>query len=180
MSIERPSAEVDMSIESPCVEGLKTKRSKTSKILKYDGTKVPIHGQSTSKSTTSKSANKMSMPKESTSKEKNRNSNEWVWQKQYNTFPLSESKLTIDGEVLLTFLNTPTPYDIFCKVVGWDDLVLLLKNESERYAQQNGRIFSTTTEEISAFMGVNFLMGINNLPIREYWSTSEGLGNSLI
>ena len=120
------------------------------------------------------------MPKESTSREKNRNSNEWVWQKQYNTFPLSESKLTIDGEVLLTFLNTPTPYDIFCKVVGWDDLVLLLKNESERYAQQNGRIFSTTTEEISAFMGVNFLMGINNLPIREYWSTSEGLGNSLI
>ena len=43
-------------------------------------------------------------------------------------------------------------------------MLLLIKKESERYAEKNRTMFQTTSEEIRAFLGINILMGINKLP----------------
>ena len=59
--------------------------------------------------------------------------------------------------------------------------VAFVKTESERYTEQNVRIFETTLEELCAFLGIIILMGIHELPkIRHYWSVYEGLDNTLI
>ena len=56
-----------------------------------------------------------------------------------------------------------------------------MKTKLERYAEQNGRMFQTTLEELCAFLEINILMGINKLPKRrDYWSVDKGLGNTLI
>ena len=58
---------------------------------------------------------------------------------------------------------------------------MLIKEESEKHAEQNGGMFQTTTEKLWAFFGINILMEIKkHLRMREYWSIEEGLGNSLI
>ena len=65
--------------------------------------------------------------------------------------------------------------------MGLEGLLSLLKTESERYAEQNGRMFQTTLEELCAFLEINVLMGIHKLPkMRDYWPVDEGLGNTLI
>ena len=70
---------------------------------------------------------------------------------------------------------------VFSKNVGLDGMLLLIKTESERYADQSGRMFQTSVEELRAFLGINILMGIHKLPkMRDYWSVDEGLGNPLI
>ena len=70
---------------------------------------------------------------------------------------------------------------VFAKTMGLEGLFSLLKTESKRCAEQNGRMFQTTFEELSAFIGINVLMGIHKLPkMRDYWSVDEGLGNTLI
>ena len=53
-------------------------------------------------------------------------------------------------------------------------------DETNRYAEQclrgKNKVWSTTVEEIRAYMGFTILMGINRLPeIRDYWSTDETL-----
>ena len=37
---------------------------------------------------------------------------------------------------------------------------MLIKIKSEWCADQNGRVFQTTTVELAAFLGINILMGI--------------------
>ena len=70
---------------------------------------------------------------------------------------------------------------VFAKMVGLEGLLSLLKTESERYAEQNERMFQILLEELCAFPGITILMDIHKLPImRDYWSIDEGLGNTLI
>ena len=58
---------------------------------------------------------------------------------------------------------------------------MLIKIESERYAEQNGKVFQTTTDVLTAFVGITILMGIKHLStIRYYWSLEERLGNPLV
>ena len=67
---------------------------------------------------------------------------------------------------------------VFAKTVGLKGLLSLLKTVSVRYAEQNGRMFQTTLEELCVFLGINILMGIHKLPkMRDYWSIDEALGN---
>ena len=74
-----------------------------------------------------------------------------------------------------------TPFEAFSKCIGLPGLLSMMKIGSERYAAQNGRQFQISEKEFCAFLGVNFLMGINKLPtVKSYWSVDEGLGNSLI
>ena len=85
------------------------------------------------------------------------------------------------GKVLLEFEENPSPIDVFIKCTGLDGLFSLVRDESQRYAMQNGRVFETNDEELAAFLGVIFVMGINKLPsLKLYWATDEGLGNALI
>ena len=61
-----------------------------------------------------------------------------------------------------------------CKNGGPKRLVLLLKTKSERYAEQNGRMFQTTLEELCVFLGINILVGIHK-QMRDYWSVDQRL-----
>ena len=71
-------------------------------------------------------------------------------------------------------VQDPSPMQIFAKTVGLERLFSLLKTESERYAEQNGRMFQTKLEELCAFLGIYILTGIHKLPrMRDYWSIDE-------
>ena len=62
-----------------------------------------------------------------------------------------------------------------------DSLVQMIVDETNRYVEQvlqgTDKVWSTTNEEIRAYMGFMILMGINHLPkIRDYWSVSKYFG----
>lgn len=71
-----------------------------------------------------------------------------------------------------------TPLNIFYAVTDFERLIdEIIVRESNRYAQQNGRIFNLTNEEAKAFLGMNFVMGYHCLPtFRSYWSTDPDMG----
>ena len=104
----------------------------------------------------------------------------WTWKKQFK--PLEIKKCTFAEEGIINInLENPSPLQVFSETVGLEGLLTLIKTESERYAEQNGRIFQTSIEELSAFLGINILMGIHKLPsMKDYWSVDDGLGNPLI
>ena len=59
-----------------------------------------------------------------------------------------------------------------------EELLELIAEQSNLYAQQNGRNFTVTKEELKAFLGINFVMAINKLPtIAEYWRVDDLIGN---
>ena len=43
-------------------------------------------------------------------------------------------------------IENVSPIQVFSKIVGLERLLLLIKKESERYAEQNRRMFQTTSE----------------------------------
>ena len=64
------------------------------------------------------------------------------------------------------------PLKVFEKLINLDELLRHLKLESERYAAQNGKTFEVCMNKLSAFIGVNFVMGYHKLPnLRSYWET---------
>ena len=104
---------------------------------------------------------------------------EWKWRKQFKRAYVEKCVFAEDGIVNID-VQDPSPMQVFAKTVGLEGLLSLLKTESDRYAEQNGRMFQTTLEELCAFLGINILMGIHKLPkMRDYWSVDEGLGNTL-
>ena len=93
---------------------------------------------------------------------------------------INNCSLTEEGIVNIT-LENPSPLQVFAETYSLGCLLTLIKVQSERYAEQNGRVYETTIDELAAFLGINILMGINRLPaIKDYWSLEEGLGNPLI
>ena len=78
-------------------------------------------------------------------------------------------------------IQDPSPMPVSAKMVDLEGLLSLLKSESERYAEPNGRMFQTALEELCVFLGINILISIHKLPkMRDHWSDDEGLGNTLI
>ena len=74
-----------------------------------------------------------------------------------------------------------TPYDIFSKTCNFDSLLELIVQQSTLYMHQKGKQFDTNREEISAFLGINLVMGYHVLPsLDSYWSCYEDLGVPLI
>ena len=104
----------------------------------------------------------------------------WKWRRRFREQEIKNCSLTEEGIVNIT-LENPSPLQVFAETIGLEGLLTLIKVESERYAEQNGRVYQTTIDELAAFLGINILMGINHLPaIKDYWSVEEGLGNPLI
>lgn len=68
--------------------------------------------------------------------------------------------------------------DIFMEVTQMDQLVSnIIIKESVKYAEQNGRPFTVSLDEMKAFFGMNFVMSYRVLPtLRNYWSTDEDMG----
>ena len=55
-------------------------------------------------------------------------------------------------------------------VMGMNELLEIIVTKTNRYATQKGRSFETTEDEMKAFLGINFIMGINKLPsLGDYW-----------
>ena len=105
---------------------------------------------------------------------------EWKWRKQFKRAYVKKCVFVEDGIANID-VQDPSPMQVFAKTVGLKGLLSLLKAVSERHAEQNGRMFRTTLEELCSFLGINILMGIHKLPkMRDYWSVDEGLGNTLI
>ena len=104
---------------------------------------------------------------------------EQKWRKQFKRAYVEKCVFAEDGIVNID-VQDPSPMQVFAKTVGLEGLLSLLKTESERYAEQNGRMFQTTLEELCAFLGINILIGIHKLPkMRDYWSIDEGLGKTM-
>ena len=54
----------------------------------------------------------------------------------------------------------------------------LIVEQSNFYAPQHRRNFTITKEELKAFLGINFVIAINKLPmIAEYWGVENLIGN---
>ena len=84
----------------------------------------------------------------------------------------------LKAEVLHDFNEMSLPLDVFEKVIQLDKLVTLIVTDSNRYAQQNGRNFVTNAAEMKAFLGMNYIMGVNKFPtIHHYWESGDYVGN---
>ena len=105
---------------------------------------------------------------------------EWKWRQQFKRVYVEKCVFAEDSIVNIDVQDL-SPMQVFAKTVGLEGLLSLLKTELKRYAEQNGRMFQTTLEELCAFLRINILMGIHKLSkMRDYWSVDEGLGNTLI
>ena len=68
--------------------------------------------------------------------------------------------------------------EVFSLVTGLEELLELIVEQSNLYAYQNRRNFTVTKEELKTFLGINFVMAINELPtIAEYWRVDNMIGN---
>ena len=82
----------------------------------------------------------------------------------------------LKAEVLHDFNEMFSPLDV--KVMQLDKVVTLIVTETNRYAQQNGRNFITKAAEMKAFLGMNYIIGVNKLPtIHHYWESDDYVGN---
>ena len=96
-----------------------------------------------------------------------------------NGRPLRREPCILHPEVKHEFPENHTPFIIFEKFVNLDILVELLVNETNIYAQQYGCNFYTTSDEMKAFLGINFVMAIIKLPsISHYWDWNNTIGNT--
>ena len=65
-------------------------------------------------------------------------------------------------------------FDVFFAVTNLDKLVKLLVDESNLYAQQNGRELHSNEQEMRAFLGINYIMSINKPPtIKSFGNTDS-------
>ena len=85
---------------------------------------------------------------------------------------------SLEQEVKLDLPGYVTPFVIFQETIQLDELVAILVEQTNLYARQNGRQFETNSDEIKAFLGINFVMSINKLPnLKSYWQIDEYVGN---
>ena len=91
---------------------------------------------------------------------------------------MTKKKCTLEAEVLIDLDHGSTPFDIFQTVTGMNEL---REMETNRYTTQKGCNFETGKNEMKAFLGVNFIMGINKSPsLEDYRSTDICIGNEKI
>ena len=91
---------------------------------------------------------------------------------------MTKKKCSLEAEVLIDLDHGSIPFDIFQTVTGMNEL---REMETNRYTTQKGLNFETVKNEMKAFLGVNFIMGINKLPsLEDYRSTDKCIGNEKI
>ena len=99
----------------------------------------------------------------------------WKWNMHFEKPALKKCSLAEEGIVNIN-LENPSPFYIFTETIGLEGLLTLIKIESERYAAQNGRVFQTVNNELTAFLGINIIPSPSH---ENYWSLEE-FGNPLI
>ena len=64
------------------------------------------------------------------------------------------------------------------KVANAQELIDHIVSETNIYAAQKGCNFLTNHDELKAFLGISYLMGINKLPlVANYWEVDYYIGN---
>ena len=81
-------------------------------------------------------------------------------------------------EIQLNPNETVSQIEICSLVIGLEELLELIVEQSNLYAHQNGRNFTVIKEELKEFLGINPVMQINKLlTIAEYWTADNLIGN---
>ena len=94
---------------------------------------------------------------------------------------MTKKECTLEAEVLVDLDHGSTPFDISQIVTGMNEPLEIFVTETNKYVTQKGRTFETMEDETKAFLGINFIMGINKLPsLEDYWSTDKCIGNEKI
>ena len=94
---------------------------------------------------------------------------------------MTKKECNLEAEVLVDLDHGSTPFDIFQTGTGMNELLEIIVTETNGYATQKGRNFETTEDEMKAFLGINFIVGIKKLPsLEDYWSTDKCIGNEKI
>ena len=79
--------------------------------------------------------------------------------------PYAKEQCSLKVDIIHQFSEHHIPFDVFSAVTNLDGLVKLLVDESNLYAQQNGREFHTNEQKMTVFLGINYIMSINKLPV---------------
>ena len=87
----------------------------------------------------------------------------WKWNKRFENPKLNKFSLAEEGIETIN-LENPSSFQVFTEMIDLQGLLIIIKIESERYAAQNGRVLQTKKAELSAFLGINILMGISRSP----------------
>ena len=117
--------------------------------------------------------------KDKAKKKKTNMTDECKWEDKEE--PITKKQCTLEAEVLVDLDHSSTPFDIFRTVTGMNEILEIIVTKTNRYASQKGHNFETTEDEIKAFVGTSFIMGINKLPSSEdYWSTDKCIENEKI
>ena len=94
-----------------------------------------------------------------------------IWRKTFKPNSLKPVEYPY-GRPKLCEIENCDPLMVFEKVCNLDQLIELLIFQSELYMEQSGKPFSTNSDEIKAFFGMNYIMGYHKLPsFRDYWSS---------
>ena len=102
---------------------------------------------------------------------------QWKWKATGKIEEKIDSSLSPD--VLHEFGEDNTPVFVFETVFQFTELIQLIVEQTNICANQNGRVFSTDVDEMKAFIGINYIMGINKLPsLAEYWQVDDNVGNN--
>ena len=81
-------------------------------------------------------------------------------------------------EIQLNPNETVSQIEICSLVIGLEELLELIVEQSNLYAHQNGRNFTVIKEKLKEFLGINPVMQINKLlTIAEYWTADNLIGN---
>ena len=71
-----------------------------------------------------------------------------------------------------------TPFDMFREVTNLDELINLIVAQSNLYSQHNAREFQTNVKEMIAFLGINYIKSINQLPaVQSYCECGQFIGS---
>ena len=126
----------------------------------------------------------ISQRKEKKRKERNTKEELWKWTKKVKVAKQEEYHLV--SEIQPNLNETVSPIEICSLLTGLEELLELIIEQSNLYANQNGRNNTDTKEELKTFLGKNFVMAINKLPtIAEYWRvdnliSNDGIQNTMI
>ena len=155
-----------------------TKKRKPSLMIKVKTKKKKVNAPSDENNTNQK---KVSVPQDEDKTKKKKTNTTKEWKREDKEKPMTKKEYTLEGELLVDLDHGSTPFDIFQTVTGMNELLQIIVRETNRYATQKGRNFETKEDEMKAFLGINFIMGINKLPSLEgYWLTDNCIGNEKI
>ena len=121
------------------------------------------------------------MRSDNQSKKKEKNKKEELWKLTKKAKITKQEECHLVSEIQPNLNETVSPIEIFSLVIGLEELLELIFEQSNLYARQNGRNFTVTKKELKAYLAINFVMAINKLPtIAEYWRVDNLVGNDSI